>query len=350
MNYNAILQVSFYSNTIQEWLLFAAILLSAILILRTFKSTVLRRLKTLADKTETEIDDFLLEVFENKVYLYFYFLAFYFSCKYLHLSPAAAKNLGIAGKVAFSLLLISILSDCASYFFREYIFKERASGSQKKQFTGVITIANVIIWSFGLILVLDNLGVKIGALMTGMGIGGVAVALAAQAVLKDLFSYFAILFDRPFDVGDYIATGQYSGTIEYIGIKTTRIRSIDGEEIICSNSDLVEDRLRNYKRMQQRRVVFKVGLTMDTSTEKMRQMPAALERVIKSVSGITFGRAHFAAYGDYSFVYEAVYTVESPDYNVYMDKQQELNFKLKDELDKLGVRLSYPTQTVLVKN
>jgi len=348
MSYNYLLNYTLYNNTVQDWLLFLLIFLFATLLLMLFKKSVLAKLKHLASKTETELDDFLLHVFEKRIYLYFYFLALIFSSKYLHLDAGVIHMLNVAARIALSLLIISVLSDTVAHLVKEYLFKSKTSRVQQKQFTGIVLIAQGVIWAFGAILILDNLGVKIGALMTGMGIGGVAVALAAQTLLKDVFSYFAILFDKPYEVGDFVVTNDYMGDIEYIGIKTTRIRSISGEEIICPNSDLVESRLRNYKRMQRRRVVFTIGLTMDTPAEKAAAMPQLLERTIKSVTGITFDRAHFASYSQFSQVYETVYYVESPDYLVYMNKQQEINLKILNELNNQGLKLAYPTQTVMV--
>ncbi|NLO92564.1 MAG: mechanosensitive ion channel family protein [Elusimicrobia bacterium] len=348
MKYSSLLNYTVYNNTIQDWLLFLAIFLFATLLLMVFKKSVLAKLKVLASKTETDLDDFLIELFEKRVYLYFYFLALIFSSKYLHLSESTSHVINVAARVALSLLIISVISDSVAHMVKEYLFKNKTNNVQQKQFNGIVVIAQAIIWAFGAILVLDNLGVKIGALMTGMGIGGVAVALAAQTVLKDVFSYFAILFDKPYEVGDFVVANDYMGTIEYIGLKTTRIRSLSGEEIICPNSDLVESRLRNYKSMRRRRVVFNVGITKDTPQEKAAQMTGLLESTVKGVPGVTLDRSHFASYGDFSLIYETVYYVESPDYNIYMDKQQEINLKIMDALAARGIKLAYPTQTLLV--
>lgn len=183
-------------------------------------------------------------------------------------------------------------------------------------------------------------------MIAGLGIGGVAVALAAQAILGDLFSYFAILFDRPFEVGDFIILGDFLGTIEHIGIKTTRVRSLGGEQLVFSNTDLTSSRVRNYKRMGQRRVVFKLGVTYQTTLTQLETIPGMIEKIVKNVKNTTFDRAHFLSYGDFSLIFEVVYYVMSRDYNKYMDIQQEINFAVKKEFEAGNIEFAYPTQTV----
>ncbi len=170
------------------------------------------------------------------------------------------------------------------------------------------------------------------------------MALAAQAILQDLFSYFSIIFDRPFDVGDFIIVDSFMGTVEYVGIKTTRIRSLSGEQVVFSNTDLTNSRVRNYKRMELRRVVFGFGVVYETPLDKLRKIPQIVEDVIKSIEQTRFDRAHFFKYGDFSLDFEVVYYVLSSDYNKYMDIQQEINLKIKEEFEREGIEFAYPTQ------
>ncbi|MFC1599390.1 mechanosensitive ion channel family protein, partial [Candidatus Omnitrophota bacterium] len=211
-----------------------------------------------------------------------------------------------------------------------------------------LSVSKFLIWGLAIIFFLDNLGFKVSTVIAGLGIGGVAVALAAQAVLGDLFSYFAIIFDRPFEIGDFIIIGEYLGTIEHIGVKTTRIRSLGGEQLVFSNTDLTNSRVRNYKRMQKRRVVFKLGVTYQTSLDQLKAVPGIIEKAIKSIDNTTFDRAHFLSYGDFSLVLEVVYYVLTGDYNKYMDIQQSINFAIKEEFEKRGIEFAYPTQTLYV--
>jgi small-conductance mechanosensitive channel len=207
----------------------------------------------------------------------------------------------------------------------------------------------VLIWGMAIIFLLDNLGFKISTVVAGLGIGGVAVALASQAVLKDLFSYFTILLDHPFEVGDFLILDQYMGVVEYIGIKTTRLRSLGGEQIIISNADLTDSRVRNYKRMDRRRVLFQVGVTYQTGMDELKEIPQIAKSVIEGIEETSFDRAHFASYGDFSLIFEIVYYVLDRDYNKYMDIQQEINLKLNEEFGKRGIEFAYPTQTLFLQ-
>jgi small-conductance mechanosensitive channel len=185
--------------------------------------------------------------------------------------------------------------------------------------------------------------------VAGLGIGGIAVALAAQAILGDLFSYFVIFFDRPFEIGDFIIIGDFMGSIEHIGIKTTRIRSLGGEQLVFSNTDLTNSRIRNYKRMEKRRVVFKLGIVYQTTTSQVKEVPGIIKTAIENVQDTVFDRAHFATYGDFSLDFEVVYYVLSGDYNKYMDIQQDINFEIKEEFEKRGIEFAYPTQTLFLE-
>jgi len=232
------------------------------------------------------------------------------------------------------------------YGFNLYFSKKGKDVVSDRSINGILAVLRIVVWALAIIMFLDNMGFKISAVIAGLGIGGVAIALAAQAVLSDLFSYFSILFDRPFEVGDFIILDQYLGTIEHIGIKTTRIRSLGGEQVVLSNTDLTSSRLRNYKRMGKRRVVFKLGVTYQTSLEQLKVIPGIIEKVIKAVKDTTFDRSHFFSYGDFSLVFEVVYYVMSRDYNIYMDIQQEINFAIKKEFETRGIEFAYPTQTL----
>lgn len=210
----------------------------------------------------------------------------------------------------------------------------------------VAFLGRIVVWSLALLLILDNLGINVTALIAGLGIGGIAVALAAQNVLGDLFASLAIVLDKPFVLGDFIIVGDLMGTVEHIGIKTTRVRSLSGEQLIFSNSDLLTSRVRNFKRMRERRVVFSIGVTYDTPAAKVKAIPGMLREAVEAQSSIRFDRAHFKEYGDSSLVFEVVYLVLSPDYNLYMDIQQQINFHLLDRFAREGIQFAFPTRTV----
>jgi small-conductance mechanosensitive channel len=205
------------------------------------------------------------------------------------------------------------------------------------------------VWAFVLLLTLDNLGVDITALVAGLGIGGVAVALATQNILGDLFASLSIALDRPFVVGDFLAVGDFLGTVESIGIKSTRLRSLGGEQIVASNADLLASRVRNYGRMAERRVVLKTGIAYETPVEQVERLPELIRGIVEAQPDVRFDRAHFVGHGDVSLDFETVYYVLSPDYNRHMDIQQAIGLRLHRELARRNVAFAYPTQRLLLE-
>lgn len=212
--------------------------------------------------------------------------------------------------------------------------------------TALSYVARVGIWSLFLLMALDNLGFNVTALLAGLGVGGIAVALALQNVLGDLFASLAITIDKPFVVGDFLVLGAEAGSVEQIGLKSTRIRSLSGEQIIISNRQLLDTRIHNFKRMTERRVPLIFGVTYGTPATLLRQIPAIARRIIDETDGACFDRAHFKAFGDYSLTFEVIYYVESADYTAFMDAQQHINLALYEALEQVEVDFAFPTQTL----
>lgn len=210
-------------------------------------------------------------------------------------------------------------------------------------------VARIVLWSIAVLVTLDNLGFNITTLMASLGIGGIAVALAVQNILGDIFSSVSIALDKPFVIGDFIVVDSYMGTVEYVGLKTTRIRSLGGEQIIFSNTELLKNRIRNFKRMQERRVLFEFGIAYETSLENIERIPKMVEEIISSHKLETrFDRAHFKSYGDSALQFEVVYYVLSADYNSYMNVQQAINLALLKRFRHYGIAFAYPTRTLYV--
>jgi small-conductance mechanosensitive channel len=209
-------------------------------------------------------------------------------------------------------------------------------------------MARVTIWSIILLAALDNLGVNITTMIAGLGVGGIAVALAAQNILGDLFASLSIVLDKPFAVGDFLSIGEFLGSVEKVGIKTTRLRSLSGEQLVFSNNDLLSSRIRNYGRMFERRVVFSLGVTYQTPAAMLRLIPDILREAVESQEKVRFDRAHFQKYGDFALIFEVVYYVLSADYNEYMDIQQAINLKVYEDFDANGIEFAYPTQTLYI--
>jgi small-conductance mechanosensitive channel len=213
----------------------------------------------------------------------------------------------------------------------------------------VTLLARILLWGFGIIFILSNLGIEVTSLVAGLGIGGVAVAFALQGILSDLFSSFSLYFDKPFRIGDYIVIGEHSGTVEKIGIKTTRIRTLQGEELVVSNAELTSTRVQNFKRMQDRRISFNFGITYDTPKEKVEAVIDLAKEIFTPLTKARLDRVHFVKLGDSALIYDVVYYVESSDYTEYLDIQQVVNLGLMDVLAKEGIEFAYPTQTLFIK-
>jgi len=341
-----ILEITFLQNSVLDYLIFLSTFLAGILVVRIIKNLVLNRLRAWAKKTATAIDDFLIRIFEKTLLPLVYFGVFYLATRSLTLNPTLSRIIDVLGVILLTIIGIRFLVAIINYALRTYWLKKEKDETKERSIKGILTVIKVIIWGIGITFLLDNLGFKISTVIAGLGIGGIAVALAAQAILGDLFSYFSILFDRPFEIGDFIIVGDYLGTVEHVGIKTTRVRSLSGEQLVFSNTDLTNSRLRNYKRMGKRRVVFKLGVVYQTGLQQLKQIPTVIKSIVENIDDTVFDRAHFFSYGDFSLVFEIVYYVMSRDYNKYMDIQQEINFAINEEFEKRGIEFAYPTQTL----
>lgn len=228
----------------------------------------------------------------------------------------------------------------------------RHSSSGLNQGSALATLsawgARVLLWSVVLLAMLSNLGVNITAFVASLGVGGIAVALAVQNILGDLFASLSIAVDKPFEVGDFIVIGPLAGTVEHVGLKTTRIRSLGGEQIVMANASMISSTIQNYKRLQERRIVFEFGLSYDTPTEAVKKAPQIVEEAIKAQDQVRFDRAHLRGFGKEALEFECVYIVEDPGYNLYMDIQQAINFRLLERFSKIGAQFAVPVRAIKV--
>jgi small-conductance mechanosensitive channel len=211
-------------------------------------------------------------------------------------------------------------------------------------------LVRVAVWAVVFLLALDNLGINITALVAGLGVGGIAVALAAQNIISDLFASLSIVLDKPFVLGDFLVIDELSGNVEKVGIKTTRVRSLSGEQLVFSNNDLLGSRIRNYGRMSERRIVFNIGVVYQTPLKKLEQVPKIIKDIIVEQESARFDRAHFQSFGDYSLNFEIVYYVESSEYALYMNIQQAVNYEIFRRFNDAGIEFAYPTQKLFVTN
>ena len=327
------LQREFYHNLISEYLLCLAILVGGILVVRVVEAVAMRRMKAWVEKTPTSFDDFLVARIRRTGVPLVYLGIAQAALRVLTLTPRVERIINVAGIVLLTLIAIVFTVALVRYGFEEYMRKQGEDATRDRALKGVVSLTKALVWIIGALFMLDNLGFKITTVVAGLGIGGIAIALAAQAILGDLFGYFVI-------VGDYM------GVIERFGIKTTRIASLGGEQIVMSNKDLTDSRVRNYKRMAKRRVVFRLGVTYQTPGTLLREIPGIVTDIFRQIEGTTLDRVHFFSYGDFSLIYEIVYYVDGNDYTRYMDLQQMANLRIYEEFEKRKIEFAYPTQTL----
>lgn len=339
----------YFNNSVRDWVIALSLIVGLLLICRILRTIVLQRLLAWSSTTESKTDDFAIRLLQRSILPMLYLAGVYAGLSYLNFPPRVDKILKVAFLVAATFFVLKLISGFIHFFLYRAIRHHENREAKGKQLRGILFVINAVVWILGFVFLLSNLGYNITAVITGLGVGGIAIALASQVILGDLFSYFVIFFDRPFEIGDAIQVDDKSGTVEYIGIKTTRLRALSGEQLIFSNSNLTNSRLHNYKRMQTRRVQFTLGVVYRTPAAKLRRIPELVKSIIIAQPDITYDRGHFSAYSDFSLKFEFVYFVTTADYGVFMDRQQAIYFEIFDVFEREGIEFAYPTQEILVQ-
>ena len=340
----------FLGVTVGSWLFLVLIWAAATLGLVVLRKLLIWRLEKLARRTTNVVDDVLTSVLQ-KTYSYFLLaIGLLVATAVVALTDDART---VITRVAFLVLLVQVIA-WGNHLISDWVrrYKERKLETDAAAVTtmqAVGFVARLVLYTIILLMALDNFGVDVTALIAGLGVGGIAIALALQNILGDLFASLSIVLDKPFVVGDFLVMDQYLGTVEQIGLKTTRLRSLSGEQIVFSNSDLLNSRIRNFKRMFERRIVFTFGVTYGTPKEQLVRIPEIVREIIVSLDDTRFDRAHFKEFGSSSLDFEVVYYVLVPDFNTYMDRQQAINLAIYSQFDEMGVEFAFPTQTVYVE-
>lgn len=316
---------------------------------------ILHRLRALARKTVGTFDDVLVESVQSIRLWVYSVIALYAALKFFTLPESADFVLSAIFYFALVWQAIAIATQFVEYFTTAYLEKDEDGDGQVDPNSAtasdlVTLISRLLFWALGILFVLSNLGIEVTSLLAGLGIGGIAIAFALQGVLGDLFASFSIYFDKPFQIGDFIIIGADSGTVEKIGIKTTRIRTLQGEELVVSNTELTTTRVQNFKKMEERRIVTQFGITYETSQEHVREIPGIVTRIFEALEGGRLDRVHFVSFGDSALIFELVYFVESSDYAQYLTIQQAFNFDLMARFSEVGIDFAYPTQTIYTKS
>ncbi|MCI0706690.1 MAG: mechanosensitive ion channel family protein [Ignavibacteriae bacterium] len=340
----------YWGNSVQTWLIAIGIAALSMFVLEILKRVAARRLKAFAETTATDVDDLAADLLERIRFLSFFVVSIYIASFSLKLRESVTDVLGIALVVAL-LLQGGIWGNSIINYWVARTVKQRMQrdAANATTLTALGYLGKIVLWTVVLLVGLDNMGVDITALVAGLGVGGIAVALALQNILGDLFASLSIVLDKPFVIGDFIIVDTYMGTVEHIGLKTTRIRSLSGEQVIFSNGDLLKSRVRNFKRMYERRIVFTVGVTYQTPHDKLAEIPKMIRAIIESQRKTRFDRSHFMSYGDSSLVFETVYFVLDADYNIYMDIQQAINLAIFKRFEEENIQFAYPTRTVVIQ-
>lgn len=326
-----------YNNTVLKYLMFVAALIVCFVLIRLIGCIVVRHLTRRQEKNGSSANGLLIKSLKRYVLPAAYFAALYLTSKMLVIGPGLTDVINMLVLAFITIMAALFASSILVLLFNKYWENKRKDANNELAAKTVSGLIKTVIWGVAVILFLDNIGIKINTLIAGVGIGGVAVAFAAQSFLGDIFCFFTIFFDRPFEIGDFIVAGEQIGTVEHIGLKTTRLRALSGEQLIFSNTDLTGSRIQNYKTMEQRRVLFTLNVTYDTPSEKLAEIPPLIKGIIDDIPDTVFGRAHFVSFGEYGLKFEIAYFVLSSDYDKYMDIHQEVNLRIKDTFDKRGI-------------
>ena len=342
-----LLKQEFWGNLIQDYLIAFGVFVVFLLVFKFFEKKVLKKVEKWARKTKTDIDDEIVKIVEKMPHIFYLYFSFYIAIKFLSINTTVSKVIDGILIILLIYWAAKVASDLIEYGFRKLAAKKGAKEKEKTTtYFALAFIAKIILWSTGLLLILSNLGVNISALVASLGIGGIAIALALQNVLGDIFSSFSLYFDKPFEIGDFIVLGDHKGTVKKIGLKTTRIQALQGEEIVVSNNELTSARVQNFKKMQKRRIDFGFGVTYDTPPAKLKKIPKMVKEVITKVKLADFDRAHFKKFGDSSLDFEVVYYANTADYNKYMDTQQKINLDIVSAFEKEKIEMAFPTRTI----
>ncbi|MBO9633681.1 MAG: mechanosensitive ion channel family protein [Chitinophagaceae bacterium] len=339
----------FWGNTILAYTIAAGSIIIAWLVIRLLRGKVLKKILEYTSKTESKYDDILFSTIQKYILPWIYIFVNYQILQQLNWVPKWVRVLHVAMAVVTTYYFVSIVNHVLTLLLTGIMRRRNETEYRMKQMRGALLVLKIIVWAVAIVFLIDNLGYNVTTMIAGLGVGGIAIALAAQTILGDLFGYFVIFFDKPFEIGDYVTWADKAGNIEYIGIKTTRIRSLNGEQLVVTNSDLTKQALSNFKSLQQRREVLRIGVTYDTTIDVLQHVPIMLKEIVESKPKTRFDRAHMAALADSSINFELVYLIHTTDFTEYMDIRQAVLFDILTRFRETKINFAYPTQTLYYK-
>jgi small-conductance mechanosensitive channel len=328
-------------------MIFAIFILLGWIVYRIFESYFTKWAK----KTKTRLDDEILANIKKPIYFFVMLIGAYYGLEFLSILEPYSTELVFTFSIVEILLIAFIITRVVNVVVTWY-GEKRAKKKMSEHILFVLKkIINAVVYLFAFLVILSVLKIDLSGIVVGLGVGGIAIAFALQNVLSDAFSAFSIYFDKPFEIGDYIVVGEYSGTVTKIGIKSTRVQLLQGEELVLSNSVLTTSSVRNFKKMRKRRISFSFGVIYDTPTNKLKKIPDIIRGIInndKLEYVDKLDRVHFTEFGDFSLNFEIIYYLRTKDYVKYRDTQQEINFSIKEAFEKEGIEMAFPTQTIFL--
>ena len=339
----------YFGNSMLEYTIALATFLVTLILFKVFQWVALVQLKRIAEKTTTNLDDTMVKIVQSFTPPFYLFLAFWVALRPLEI-------VGFADKFITAVLIIWVVYQvviAAGIFFEDIVFKKFARDRDPNTRSALQLLVNLgkgALWGLGVILMLSNLGVDVSSLLAGVGVMGIAIGFALQGILSDLFSSFSIYFDKPFKAGDFIVVGDHLGTVEQIGVKSTRLRALGGEELIISNQELTSARIQNFHDLAERRVVVHFGVLYETPAKKVRAIPKMVQDIVEGQESTRFDRTHFYNFGDSSLDFELVYYALTDDYGEHMDIEQEIFLQIFEAFEKEGIGFAYPTRTLYINN
>ena len=304
-----------------------------------------------AKKTKTMIDDEIIKNTKTPVYYFVIIVGFYYAIDQLSILNPYEKIIAqifLVAEVFLVAFIITRIINVLLSWYAELIVKRGKKPVSSNILLVLKKMLHVFVYIFAFLYLLYVSKIDLSGAVVGLGVTGIAIAFALQNILGDAFSAFSIYFDRPFEIGDYLIISNYEGTVTHISMKSTRLKLLQGEELVISNKEITNGSLRNFKKMENRRIVFTIGVTYNTPLEKVKKIPAVLKKIVEKNDNVEFQRVHFKELGTYSLNFEVVYIIKTPDYVKYLDVQQAINFALLEAFEKEQITLAYPTQTIFV--
>lgn len=353
MEFSNLVGFELWGNNGQQYAIALAVFVGLMVVFKIFQMIVLHKLKVLTKKTETDIDDFVIELVKHIKPPFYFIVSFYLATQFLNLNEFLHKVIFGAFVIIIVVQTITTAQKVIDYFIKKKILEDGDEEDDKNK-EAIIKLSaqltKAALWVFGGLLILSNIGVDVTSLIAGLGIGGIAIALAVKDVLGDMFASFSIFIDKPFKVGDFIEVNpKEKGTVEKIGIKTTRLRTRQGQQLIVANKTLTEVTIQNYRRMEQRQTSYILGVTYDTPRGKLRKISGILKSIIEEHKHAEVVRVYLISFGDFSINFEVVFKMDEPDYELFAKTQHSIHLKTLKAFEQEGIEFAYPTQTLFVE-